>query len=116
MKILKKNNIIKKSIHNIKKFINKLDFHSLNKKHFLYINDPSYISKQDRGKHFLLSYILIIKKNFSKIKIFAPQSIPVVLWNLLMFIVLLSQVFAIPLKISYNLQFDDDFIASTFLI
>ena len=32
--ILKKNNIIKKSIHNIKKFSNKLDFHSLNKKHF----------------------------------------------------------------------------------
>ena len=34
MKILKKNNIIKKSIHNIKKYSNKLDFHSLNKKHF----------------------------------------------------------------------------------
>ena len=28
-----KNNIIKKSIHNFKKYSNKLDFHSLNKKH-----------------------------------------------------------------------------------
>ena len=34
MKTIKKYTIIKKSIHNIKKYSNKLDFYSLNKKHF----------------------------------------------------------------------------------
>ena len=84
--------------------------------------DPSYASKQDRGKQIskIFNYFLVfnslIIKIFSKIEIFTPRSITVVLWNLLMFIVLMSQVFAIPLKISYDLQFDDDLIASTFLI
>ena len=67
--------------------------------------------------YFLLLLIYnIFLKVISKIDIFTPQSIPVVLWNLNMFIVLLSQVFAIPLKISYGLSFDDDSYINTFLI
>jgi len=52
-------------------------------------------------------YGLLGKKIISKIDVFTTQSIAVVLWNILMFIVLISQVFAIPLKISYELSFDD---------
>lgn len=106
----------------MKIFSNKLDFNSLKKKHFSYINDSSYVSEEDRGKQisklfyvFIMFYGLLGKKVISKIDIFTPQSIAVVLWNILMFIVLISQVFAIPLKISYELSFDEN-ISNAFLI
>jgi len=104
----------------LKIFNNKLDLNALKKKHFSYIKDHSYVSQDDRGENMLYFLLLLIYNIFykviSKIDIFTPQSIPVVLWNLNMFIVLLSQVFAIPLKISYGLSFDDDPYINTFLI
>ena len=120
MQTFRKEKIIKGFVHKMKIFNNKLDLNALKKKHFFYLKDHSYVSQDDRGGTMLYFSLLVIYNIFfkviSKIDIFTPQSIPVVLWNLNMFIVLLSQVFAIPLKISYGLSFEDDPYINTFLI
>ena len=54
----------------------------------------------------LPSYFTFCCEKLSKIDVFSPDHFMIILWNLLMFLVLMSQIIAIPLKISYEQDYD----------
>ncbi|KAL4466351.1 hypothetical protein ABPG72_001029 [Tetrahymena utriculariae] len=84
--------------------INFKQFLSLKYWHFKLIDDCSYyIKNEDQNNQ------VSIDKIFSKIQTFSPTSFVVVVWHLLVLVILLIQLFFIPMKAGFQLKLKSGF-------
>ncbi|KAL4438752.1 hypothetical protein ABPG74_013425 [Tetrahymena malaccensis] len=84
--------------------INYKQFLSLKFWHFKLIDDCSYyIKNEDQNNQ------VSIDKIFSKIQTFSPSSFVVVVWHLLVLVILLIQLFFIPMKAGFQLKLKSGF-------
>ncbi|EDK31574.2 cyclic nucleotide-binding domain protein (macronuclear) [Tetrahymena thermophila SB210] len=84
--------------------INFKQFLSLKYWHFKLIDDFSYyIKNEDQSNQ------VSIDKIFSKIQTFSPSSFVVVIWHLLVLVILLIQLFFIPMKAGFQLKLKSGF-------
>ena len=98
-----------KFIHDYKNIFN------LTKYHFYLIGDKAYYPfNQKRRRMLILIKNLFLVNFFSwlhdhkiKLSVFSPESLTVILWKIFIFILIVIQLFLIPFKISYNIQYSE---------
>ncbi len=70
----------------------------------------SELNKRKNIFYSLLEYIInnYLNPCFAKLPVFAPDSLPIIIWKTIIFFILLMEIFYIPMKISFDFRYEKE--------